>query len=125
MAEDLGEDFDDAIMRHDIREGEHYELGVFLVGAYQEVLGDLHNLFGDTHAVHIVVAGESWAIDEVVEGDTVKEVRGYLQYADNDLRRAMRKDVERAVREQKLSVADGAALMRYYELGLAGYTYLE
>ena len=124
-----GDDFDDAIMLHDIREGEHYELGVFLVGAYQEVLGDLHNLFGDTHAVHIVVDGESssgsWAIDEVVEGDTVKEVLGYLQYDDNDLRRAMRKDVERAVREQKLSVADGAALMRYYELGLAGYTYLE
>ena len=89
------------------------------------MLGDLHNLFGDTNAVHIVVDGESWAIDEVVEGDTVKEVLGYLQYDDNDLRRAMRKDVERAVREQKLSVADGAALMRYYELGLAGYTYLE
>jgi arginine decarboxylase len=120
-----GGEFDDAILLHDIRDGEHYELGVFLVGAYQEVLGDLHNLFGDTHAVHIVSDGESWAIDEVVEGDTVKEVLGYLQYDDNDVRRALRKDVEKAVRTGKLSVPDGAALMRYYEGGLAGYTYLE
>jgi len=124
-----GEEFDDAIMLHGIREGEHYELGVFLVGAYQEVLGDLHNLFGDTHTVHIVVDGDnddcSWTIDEVVQGDTVKDVLGYLQYDDNDLRRAIRKNVERAVRAKQLSVADGAALMRYYENGLAGYTYLE
>lgn len=118
---------DDALLLHDIKEGDPYEIGIFLVGAYQEVLGDLHNLFGDTHAVHIELDEEenSWAIAEVVEGDTVREVLGYLQYDDQELRRAMRKDVEKAVRANKLSVADGAALMRYYENGLAGYTYLE
>lgn len=122
-----GGDADDALLLHDIKEGEPYEVGIFLVGAYQEVLGDLHNLFGDTHAVHIELDDEenSWAIAEVVEGDTVREVLGYLQYDDNELRRAMRKDVEKAVRTNKLTVADGAALMRYYENGLAGYTYLE
>ncbi|MCW5755861.1 MAG: biosynthetic arginine decarboxylase [Phycisphaeraceae bacterium] len=122
-----GTEADDALLLHDIKEGEPYEVGIFLVGAYQEVLGDLHNLFGDTHAVHIELDDEenSWAIAEVVEGDTVREVLGYLQYDDNELRRAMRKDVERAVRTNRLSVADGAALMRYYENGLAGYTYLE
>jgi arginine decarboxylase len=122
-----GGEFDDALLLHDIRDSEHYEIGIFLVGAYQEVLGDLHNLFGDTHAVHIELDDDrdSWAIAEVVEGDTVKEVLGYLQYDDNELRRAMRKDVEKAVRVGKLTVADGAALMRYYENGLNGYTYLE
>lgn len=121
-----GGDYDDALLLHDIKDDEHYEVGIFLVGAYQEVLGDLHNLFGDTHAVHIELDEDNtWAIAEVVEGDTVKEVLGYLQYDDNDLRRAMRKDVEKAVRTGKLTVADGAALMRYYENGLAGYTYLE
>lgn len=121
-----GGEFDDALLLHDIKDDEHYEVGIFLVGAYQEVLGDLHNLFGDTHAVHIELDEDNtWAIAEVVEGDTVKEVLGYLQYDDNDLRRAMRKDVEKAVRTSKLTVADGAALMRYYENGLAGYTYLE
>jgi arginine decarboxylase len=125
-ATDAGE-ADDALLLHDIKDDEHYEVGIFLVGAYQEVLGDLHNLFGDTHAVHIELDDEenSWAIAEVVEGDTVKEVLGYLQYDDTELRRAMRKDVEKAVRTGKLTVADGAALMRYYENGLAGYTYLE
>ncbi|MFI4883359.1 MAG: biosynthetic arginine decarboxylase [Phycisphaerales bacterium JB064] len=122
-----GGEADDALLLHDIKDEEPYEIGIFLVGAYQEVLGDLHNLFGDTHAVHIEMDDEenSWAIVEVVEGDTVKEVLGYLQYDDTELRRAMRKDVEKAVRANKLTVADGAALMRYYENGLAGYTYLE
>jgi len=121
-----GGEFDEALLLHDIRDGEHYEIGIFLVGAYQEVLGDLHNLFGDTHAVHIELdEDDTWAIAEVVEGDTVREVLGYLQYDDNELRRSMRKDVEKAVRTNKLSVAEGAALMRYYENGLAGYTYLE
>jgi len=126
----MGEPYDDALRLHEVRRGEHYELGVFLVGAYQEVLGDLHNLFGDTHAVHIVVEGDehagwTWAIDEVVHGDTVEQVLGYLQYDGNTIRRLLRKDVERAVRAGKLSVPDAAALMRYYEHGLAGYTYLE
>ncbi|MEM1330669.1 MAG: biosynthetic arginine decarboxylase [Planctomycetota bacterium] len=112
-----------------------YYMGVFLVGAYQEVLGDLHNLFGDTHAVHISMLDtpgaerESqhavWAVDELVEGDTVREVLSYVQYDPDGLRRAMRADVERAMRNRTLSAREGAALLSFYDAGLAGYTYLE
>ncbi|GAB5496485.1 MAG: biosynthetic arginine decarboxylase [Phycisphaerales bacterium] len=105
---------------------EPYYLGVFLTGAYQEVLGDLHNLFGDTHAVHVGLDESGrWRIDEVVEGDTVREVLGYVQYDVDRLRRDMRKQIERAVHAGKLEVAEGHSLLRFYESGLEGYTYLE
>ncbi len=105
---------------------EPYYLGVFLTGAYQEVLGDLHNLFGDTHAVHVGLDESGrWRIDEVVEGDTVHEVLGYVQYDVDRLRRDMRKQIERAVHAGRLEVAEGHSLLRFYESGLEGYTYLE
>ena len=105
---------------------EPYYLAVFLVGAYQEVLGDLHNLFGDTHAVHVSADDEAgWRIDEVVEGDTVREVLGYLQYDADALRRAIRRETERAVRRGDMSVPESRSLLRFYESGLEGYTYLE
>jgi arginine decarboxylase len=105
---------------------EPYYLGVFLLGAYQEVLGDLHNLLGDTHAVHISIDEQGrWGIDEVVEGDTVKEVLGYVQFDTEDLERAMRKDVERAIRDGKMGAAEGQSLLKFYENGMNGYTYLE
>lgn len=105
---------------------EPYYLGVFLTGAYQEVLGDLHNLFGDTHAVHVGLDESGrWRIDEVVEGDTVREVLGYVQYDVDRLRRDMRKQIERAVHAGRLDVAEGHSLLRFYESGLEGYTYLE
>jgi arginine decarboxylase len=111
---------------HELREGEPYYLGVFLVGAYQEVLGDLHNLLGDTHAVHVSVDEQGrYSIDEVVEGDTVKEVLGYVQFDVEDLEKAMRRDVERAVRDGKMGVAEGQSLLKFYERGIEGYTYLE
>jgi arginine decarboxylase len=111
---------------HDLREGEPYYLGVFLVGAYQEVLGDLHNLLGDTHAVHVSVDEQGrYSIDEVVEGDTVKEVLGYVQFDVEDLEKAMRRDVERAVREGRLVVGEAQSLLKFYEQGIEGYTYLE
>lgn len=105
---------------------EQYFLGVFLLGAYQEILGDLHNLLGDTHAVHVSVdeAGE-WYIEEVVEGDTVKEVLGYVQFDADDMQRAMRKSIETAVRARRLTVPEGQSLLNFYEAGLGGYTYLE
>jgi arginine decarboxylase len=105
---------------------EPYYLGVFLLGAYQEILGDLHNLLGDTHAVHVSVdeTGE-WSIDEVIEGDTVKEVLGYVQFDAEDMRRAMRKSIEHAVRQKRLTVPEGQSLLNFYEAGLDGYTYLE
>src|ERR1043165_7762530 len=106
--------------------GEDYCIATFLVGAYQEILGDLHNLLGDTNAVHVTVdeAGHI-AIDEVIEGDTVREVLNYVQFQADDLMRAMRKTVERALRDQKLTIDESRVLLKFYESGLEGYTYLE
>lgn len=105
---------------------EPYYLGVFLLGAYQEILGDLHNLLGDTHAVHIrLLDGGSWEIDEVIEGDTVEEVLSYVQYDIADMKRAMRMDVEAACRQGRLTLPEGKSLLKYYDDGLEGYTYLE
>ncbi len=105
---------------------EPYYLGVFLLGAYQEILGDLHNLLGDTHAVHISVneTGQ-WDIDEVIEGDTVEEVLAYVQYDIPDMKRAMRLDIEAACKQGRLTIAEGKSLMQFYDDGLEGYTYLE
>jgi arginine decarboxylase len=90
------------------------------------VLGDLHNLFGDTHAVHVSLDGEGrWRIDEIVEGDTVSEVLGYVQYNVARLRKDVRAQVERAVHAGRLSVPEGRQLTKFYEDGLEGYTYLE
>jgi arginine decarboxylase len=103
-----------------------YYLAAFLVGAYQEILGDLHNLFGDTHAVHIGFDEDGeWAIEEVVPGDTVREVLSYVQYEPERLERMVRQDVERAVRRKQLTVQEGRQLLHFYQHGLDGYTYLE
>lgn len=105
---------------------EPYYLGVFLLGAYQEILGDLHNLLGDTHAVHISLdENGEWEIDEVIEGDTVEEVLAYVQYDVEDLKRAMRLDIEAACRQGRLTLPEGKSLLKYYDDGLEGYTYLE
>jgi arginine decarboxylase len=106
--------------------GADYYLAVFLVGAYQEILGDLHNLLGDTNAVHVSLEenGEI-SVDHVVKGDTVREVLNYVQYNADELTALMRKDVERAVREKKITLEESALLLRFYESGLHGYTYLE
>ncbi|MCC6676676.1 MAG: biosynthetic arginine decarboxylase [Phycisphaerales bacterium] len=108
---------------------EPYFLGVFLLGAYQEVLGDLHNLYGDTHVVHVSFDDSpgvgDWDLDEVVEGDCVKEVLSYVQYDSEDLIRAMRRDVERAVKAGSITVAEGQSLLKFYDIGMEGYTYLE
>lgn len=115
------------------KQGDHkpqpYYLGMFLLGAYQEVLGDLHNLYGDTHVVHVSFDDSpgvgDWDLDEVVEGDTVKEVLSYVQYDHEDLIKAMRRDIERAVKAGTMSVGDGQALLKFYDQGMEGYTYLE
>jgi arginine decarboxylase len=106
--------------------GEPYYLGAFLLGAYQEILGDLHNLFGDTNAVHVSVDEDGIvSLDEVIKGDTVREVLHYVQYSADKLATAMRRDVEKAVRAGKISVSESRQLLRFYETGLEGYTYLE
>jgi arginine decarboxylase len=103
-----------------------YYLGVFLVGAYQEILGDLHNLFGDTNAVHVTLDDQGDVVLEtVVQGDTVREVLNYVQYNVQALLDEFRKDVELAVREQRLGYEEAGRFLKFYEEGLHGYTYLE
>jgi arginine decarboxylase len=106
--------------------GEDYYLGIFLVGAYQEILGDLHNLFGDTNTLHVtLVPGGGYHIDHVVAGDTVTEVLKYVCYDRDDLVARVRRMTEFALRAGKISLEDSRRLLRMYEEGLSGYTYLE
>ncbi len=106
--------------------GEPYYLAAFLVGAYQEILGDLHNLLGDTNAVHVTIDDNGLpSIDEVIEGDTVREVLQYVQFNGEEMQRSMRKIIEKALKDQKLSIDESRLLLKFYEQGLEGYTYLE
>jgi arginine decarboxylase len=106
--------------------GEPYYLGAFLLGAYQEILGDMHNLFGDTNAVHVVLDSKGDVVLEtVIKGDTVREALEYVEFDVNALLRQMRTDVETAVRENRLDFQESGRLLRFYEEGLQGYTYLE
>jgi len=106
-------------------EGDDYLLGIFMVGAYQETLGGLHNLFGDTNAVHVVVDEQGRArIDEVVEGDTAAEVLGYVQFDPAELRRRFRRGLEEALNRGRISLEESSVLRRFYDDSLAGYTYL-
>jgi arginine decarboxylase len=110
---------------HPLR-GEPYILGVFLVGAYQEILGDLHNLFGDTNAVHVSTDNDGEVVLEaVIKGDTVREVLDYVEFDADALVRQLRTDVETAVRESRVDYEQAGRLLRFYEEGLRGYTYLE
>jgi arginine decarboxylase len=102
--------------------GQDYYLGVFLIGAYQEILGDMHNLFGDTHAV---AAGGGYQIEHVVTGDTVTDVLKYVSYSREELVARVRRFAELAVRANRMSLEETRAMLRMYEEGLAGYTYLE
>ncbi|MSR29826.1 MAG: biosynthetic arginine decarboxylase [Phycisphaerales bacterium] len=111
---------------HEFTEGTTYLLGAFLVGAYQETLGDLHNLFGDTHVAHIKLdANGQWWIDEIIEGDSISEVLKYVQFDAVQLGAQIRRECERSVRKKQLSPKESKVYMKMYEDGLAGYTYLE
>jgi arginine decarboxylase len=111
---------------HELRAEEPYYLATFLVGAYQETLGDLHNLFGDTHVVHIKLHEQGgWWIEETVKGDTAAEVLRYMRYDVDRLLPQLARDCERAVREGRLSLAESQSLRRFYDGELNGYTYLE
>jgi arginine decarboxylase len=96
------------------------------VGAYQEILGDMHNLFGDTNAVHISLGtGGEPRVEKVIEGDTVRDVLRYVQYSADELKSMMRQRVEKALRRDALSLEESRFLWQFYERGLEGYTYLE
>jgi arginine decarboxylase len=123
---------DQFIDQHDVKDvlelhpwnGEPYLIGVFLVGAYQEILGDLHNLFGDTDAVHVRLDEEGhYSIDHVVEGDDVGDVLAYVQYERRTLKEKVRRITEDALRRGEISLEESALLRRRYAQGLEEYTY--
>jgi arginine decarboxylase len=110
---------------HPFHEGRPYYLAAFLVGAYQEILGDLHNLFGDTTAIHVSIDQDhGYRIERVVEGDSVNEVLGYVQYRKDDLMRRVRVVAEEAMRRGAIRMEETALLLKRFEEGLASYTYL-
>jgi arginine decarboxylase len=110
---------------HPKRDGDYY-LGVFLVGAYQEILGDLHNLFGDTNTVHVQLSPEGdYDVKEVVAGDTVSEVLQYVDYSPSDLLGRMRNNVEGALRKKLMTIEESRTLMNRFRQGMIGYTYLD
>jgi len=111
---------------HELRTDEKYYLAAFLVGAYQETLGDLHNLFGDTHVVHVRLHDEGgWWIEEIVKGDTANKVLEYMEYDVAELYPALARDCERAIRDGRMTLAESQAIKRFYESELNGYAYLE
>ena len=111
---------------HELKPGEKYYLAAFLVGAYQETLGDLHNLFGDTHVVHVRLHDEGgWWIEEIVKGDTANKVLEYMEYDVAELYPALARDCERAIRDGRMTLAESQTLKRFYEGELDGYAYLE
>ncbi len=108
---------------HEFRDGEDYILGIFLTGAYQEILGDLHNLFGDTNAVHVRLNDQgAYEITDLVEGDTVTEVLNYVQFGASQLLATFRRKVNSTT---SLTREEANAFIADYVAGLEGYTYLE
>ena len=110
---------------HALRKNANYHLGVFLIGSYQEILGDMHNLFGATNAVHISVKDGKYHIDQIIDGETVEEVLDYVQYNPKKLVRQLETWVTKSVKEGKISLEEGKEFLGTYRSGLYGYTYLE
>lgn len=109
---------------HTFKPDEPYYLGMFLSGAYQEIMGNLHNLFGDTNAVHIQLTPKGYQIEHVVKGDTMTEVVGYVQYDSEDLVESIRQRTEQALEEKRITLAESQRLLQTYEQSLSRYTYL-
>lgn len=114
-----------ALPVHSLKNNESYYFGVFLVGAYQEILGDMHNLFGDTNAVHISVYADRYEVDQIIDGETVDEVLDYVQYNPKKLVRNVETWVTRAMKSGKITPEEGREFLSNYRSGLYGYTYLE
>ncbi len=110
---------------HSVKQSDSYYIGVFLVGAYQEILGDLHNLFGDTNAVHVSVTDKGYEIDQIIDGETVAEVLEYVQYNPKKLVRTLETWVTSSVKAGVISSKEGKEFLSNYRSGLYGYTYLE
>lgn len=110
---------------HERKPGEEYNIGTFLVGAYQETLGDLHNLLGDTHVVSVGIENGELSFTNEVEGDSVADVLSYVEYEPKDLEKRFRAFAEKAVRAGKISASERKKIMDAYREGLHGYTYYE
>lgn len=110
---------------HPVLPGKDYIIGIFLTGAYQEILGDLHNLFGDTHAVHVRMDGDHYELEQVVEGESVAEVLDYVQFHETVLLDRMRRQLAHARKQGHITAKESTAFLNYYREGLKGYTYLE
>jgi arginine decarboxylase len=109
---------------HPVHSGQPYQLAVFMVGAYQEILGDLHNLFGDTHAVHVECEGNVAKVRSIVKGDTVSEVLGYVQYEDRELMEKIQDSIENAISNGLINHQQAGQTIAAFERTLSGYTYL-
>jgi len=119
-------DVKETLELHALDRDEPYVLGIFLIGAYQEILGDLHNLFGDVNAVHVSSSeGGGYKVKHVVEGDRVKDVLAYVSYDQRALMEKLREAIEQALARGTMSFEQGASLLKHYEAGLDGYTYLQ
>ncbi len=118
------EDIKHTLELHQVNDGERYFLALFLNGAYQEILGDLHNLFGDTNAVHVGIDDGGYEVSSVVKGDSVREVLGYVEYDTEAMVERVRLQAERAQRAGLISIDQVKLLMRHYEEALRSYTYL-
>ncbi|MDE6715637.1 MAG: biosynthetic arginine decarboxylase [Muribaculaceae bacterium] len=114
-----------ALPVHTIKGNDPYYIGVFLVGAYQEILGDMHNLFGDTNAVHINVYKDRYELDQIIDGETVAEVLDYVQYNPKKLVRNVETWVTSSMKAGKISPEEGREFLNKYRSGLYGYTYLD
>ena len=114
-----------ALPVHALRPGEPYYIGVFLVGAYQEILGDMHNLFGDTNAVHISVSKDGYEIDQLIDGETVADVLDYVEYNPKKLVRNVEAWVTASMKKGIITPEEGRQFLNTYRAGLYGYTYLE
>ncbi len=110
---------------HSLKKSEPYYIGVFLTGAYQEILGSPHNLFGFTNAVHVSVDENGYKIDKIIDGETVSDVLSYVQYDSKKLVRRLEIWMTKAIKEGRITPEEGKEFISNYRAGLYGYTYLE
>ena len=115
----------DSLPVHALKSNEHYYIGVFLVGAYQEILGDMHNLFGDTNAVHISVGKDGYIIEQIIDGEPVADVLDYVEYNPKKLVRNLEAWVSASMKNGSITAEEGRQFLNNYKSGLYGITYLE
>jgi arginine decarboxylase len=122
------QDVKDTLPLHKLRPGEPYYIGMFLIGAYQDIMGDLHNLFGRVNEAHVFLDDDEhsgWYIEETIDGSTIGEVLRLTQWNDNDLAGKIKEQVDAAIKSNRLKPNEAIRLLNSYERALKGYTYLQ